>query len=60
MSKPCAAVTLVARPDIVIDRDRYDRYGVIAIQHDTKPILEKIFLDFEGWQFKGAGHISSA
>ena len=45
MSKPRAPLALVTRADIVIDRDRHDRYRVIAVEHNLKPVRKGVFLD---------------
>ena len=47
MCKPRAALALVARTDVVIDRDRNDGDRVVLVQYDAQAVFQRVFFDRE-------------
>jgi hypothetical protein len=59
MRKACAAFALIARTDVVIDRNRHHRNGSVFIQNHSQTVIENELFDGGGWNLESFLHVLS-
>ncbi len=57
MSKARAAFAFVARTDVIIDRDRYNRNRSVFVQNYSQTVIESELSDWGGWNLESFLHV---
>ena len=56
VSKAGAAFVLIARPDVVINRNRNDRHGMVLVEDDPQSVVQSNLFDWCVWNLKSFLH----
>src|SRR2546427_6458106 len=59
MSESGSSLALVARPNVVINRDRHGRHGLVPAQHHAESVRKRKLLDWCLWESECLWHFSS-